>query len=249
MVFLWLLKVFWGFGECIICFVHWIMKEFSAKRPFSTYFLWEIKFRNEKKTENEFQGAANTAQKPPKGTQKGNETLWSAIASLGRGHGEDFPLLAGLTPSRRNHWQDNPGQGLKGVYGLDLTWLDLTWLDLTWLDSTWLDLTWLDLTQLDLTWLKIAFWSFKRKWKWVIFGALMLQNRNREEVKLQACFWINFLMTSWEVFWLILIMLFSREHAGTLYFTTHHACRHFGADTSVDSFEIVFSTLFSPLSF
>ena len=39
-------------------------------------------------------------------------------------------------------------------------------------------------------------------------------------------------------------MLFSREDAGTLYFTTHYACRHFGADTSIDSFLICFFYIF-----
>ena len=78
--------------------------------------------------------------------------------------------------------------------------MDSTWLDLTWVDLTWLNLTWLDLSQLGLTWLKMAFWSLKSRWKWLIFDALMLRNRDREEVKLQACLCHDFLMTSREVF-------------------------------------------------
>ena len=70
----------------------------------------------------------------------------------------------------------------------------------------------------------------------MFFDAQMPQNRDPEEVKLQACFRSDFLMTCRQVFRLILIVLFLREHAGTLYFTTHYACRHFGADTSVNLF-------------
>ena len=54
----------------------------------------------------------------------------------------------------------------------------------------------------------------------------------------------RFLMTCRHVFRLILIVLFLREHAGTLYFTTHYACRHFAADTHVNSFLVFFLYIF-----